>query len=48
MAQGSLSSVQTNYLEIREYNFSWPGDNGTLQDVGTVNYTMPLGMLLAL
>ncbi|XP_052738444.1 popeye domain-containing protein 3 isoform X2 [Bicyclus anynana] len=42
MPQG-LSDVKSEYLEIGEYNFSWPGENGTLQDFGSVNYTMPSG-----
>lgn len=35
---------KSDFLEIGEYNFSWPGENGTFQDFGSVNYTMPSGM----
>lgn len=52
MAQGSLLSEETKYDEISEYNSSWPGDiNGTLvtlQDVGSVNYTLPHGRYISL
>ncbi|KAJ8732101.1 hypothetical protein PYW08_014831 [Mythimna loreyi] len=34
---------KSDFLEIGEYNFSWPGENGTFQDFGAVNYTMPSG-----
>ncbi|XP_032511353.2 popeye domain-containing protein 3-like isoform X1 [Danaus plexippus] len=43
MSQGSLSSVKKKYMEIGEYNFSWPGENGTFHDFGSLNYTMPSG-----
>lgn len=36
-------SPRNNYLEISEYNFTWPGENGTFQDPGVMNYTMPSG-----
>ncbi|XP_049865940.1 popeye domain-containing protein 3-like isoform X2 [Pectinophora gossypiella] len=38
--QGSLADVKHEFIEIGEYNFSWPGDNGTF---GPVNYTLPSG-----
>lgn len=44
MSHRGLSDVKGEYLEIGQYNFSWPGENGTLQqDFGTINYTMPSG-----
>lgn len=43
MSQSGLSSLKAEYLEVGEYNFSWPGENGTFQDFGSVNYTMPSG-----
>ncbi|XP_053602299.1 popeye domain-containing protein 3-like isoform X2 [Plodia interpunctella] len=42
MSQGS-SAIKSDFLEISEYNYTWPGENGTLQDFGTINYTMPSG-----
>lgn len=41
--RGGLAGVKPDYMEIGEVNFSWPGENGTLQDFGAVNYTMPSG-----
>lgn len=46
MSYSSLSSIKKEFLEIGEYNFTWPGENGTFQDFGTVNYTMPTGKQL--
>ncbi|KAG7299419.1 hypothetical protein JYU34_016372, partial [Plutella xylostella] len=44
MSQGGLSGVQAeNHVEVGDYNYSWPGENGTFQDMGSVNYSMPLG-----
>ena len=44
MSHRGLSDVKSEYLEIGQYNFSWPGENGTLQqDFGSINYTMPSG-----
>ncbi|KAJ0179943.1 hypothetical protein K1T71_004534 [Dendrolimus kikuchii] len=43
MSHTSLSERKPGYLEIGEFNFSWPGENGTLQDFGSLNYTMPSG-----
>ncbi|CAH0727767.1 unnamed protein product, partial [Brenthis ino] len=44
MSHRGLSDVKSEYLEIGQYNFTWPGENGTLQhDFGSVNYTMPSG-----
>lgn len=43
MANGGVFGKKSDYLEIGEYNFSWPGENGTFQDFGSVNYTMPSG-----
>ncbi|GBP44392.1 Popeye domain-containing protein 3 [Eumeta japonica] len=43
MPQSRLSNIHSGYLEISEHNFSWPGENGTFQDLGSVNYTMPSG-----
>lgn len=40
---GGLLDVRSEYLEIGEYNFSWPGENGSFHDFGSVNYTMPSG-----
>lgn len=34
---------KSDFLEIGEYNFTWPGENGTFHDFGSVNYTMPSG-----
>lgn len=45
MSHSGLSSVKAEYLEVGEYNFSWPGENGTFQDFGSINYTMPSGNL---
>lgn len=42
-SRGGLSETKTEYLEIGEYNFSWPSENGTFHDFGSVNYTMPSG-----
>lgn len=44
--RGGLAGVKHEYMEIGEVNFSWPGHNGTLQDFGAVNYTMPSGDFL--
>lgn len=44
--RGGLAGVKQEYMEIGEVNFSWPGENGTLQDFGAVNYTMPSGNFL--
>lgn len=44
--RGGLAAVKHDYMEIGEVNFSWPGENGTLQDFGAVNYTMPTGNFL--
>lgn len=44
MSHRGLSDAKSEYLEIGEYNFSWPGANGTFQDFGSMNYTMPSGM----
>lgn len=41
--RGGLAGEKPDYMEIGEVNFSWPGENGTLQDFGAVNYTMPSG-----
>lgn len=46
--RGGLAGVKPEYMEIGEVNFSWPGENGTLQDFGAVNYTMPSGNFLNL
>lgn len=43
---GSLAGVKLEFMEIGEVNFSWPGENGTLQDFGAVNYTLPSGNFL--
>lgn len=43
MSHGGVFAKKSEYLEIGEYNFSWPGENGTFQDFGSVNYTMPSG-----
>lgn len=43
MAHGGVFAKKSDYLEIGEYNFTWPGENGTFQDFGSVNYTMPSG-----
>ncbi|CAF4778565.1 unnamed protein product [Pieris macdunnoughi] len=43
MSNRGLSETKTEYLEIGEYNFTWPGDNGSLHDFGAINYTMPSG-----
>lgn len=43
MSHSALLGIKSEYLEISEYNFSWPGENGTYQDFGSVNYTMPSG-----
>lgn len=43
MPQSALLGIKTDYLGISEYNYSWPGENGTYQDFGSVNYTMPSG-----
>lgn len=40
---GTLADKKAGYLEIGEVNFSWPGDNGTYHDFGSVNYTLPSG-----
>ncbi|XP_013188710.2 popeye domain-containing protein 3 [Amyelois transitella] len=42
MSQNGLA-VKADFLEISEYNFTWPGENGTFHDFGSVNYTMPSG-----
>lgn len=42
MSQHSaLLELKSEYLEINEYNFTWPGENGTFHDLGSINYTMP-------
>lgn len=46
--RGGLAGEKHEYMEIGEVNFSWPGHNGTLQDFGAVNYTMPSGDFLTL
>lgn len=46
MSHRGLSETKTEYLEIGEYNFTWPGENGSLHDFGAINYTMPSGELL--
>lgn len=43
MPHSGVFAKKSDYLEIGEYNFSWPGENGTFQDFGSVNYTMPSG-----
>ncbi|XP_022117161.1 popeye domain-containing protein 3 [Pieris rapae] len=43
MSNRGLSETKTEYLEIGEYNFTWPGDNGSSHDFGAINYTMPSG-----
>lgn len=43
MSKRGLAGGRTEYLEIGEYNFAWPSDNGTFHDFGSVNYTMPSG-----
>lgn len=48
MSHSGLSSIKAEYLEIGEYNFSWPGENGTYHDFGSVNYTMPSGKIFPL
>lgn len=40
---GTLADKKTNYLEIGELNFSWPGENGSFHDLGSVNYTLASG-----
>ncbi|CAB3242892.1 unnamed protein product [Arctia plantaginis] len=43
MTNDGVFGKKSEFLEIGEYNFSWPGENGTFQDFGSVNYTMPSG-----
>lgn len=43
MSNQGLFGKRADYLEIGEYNFSWPGYNGSLHDFGSINYTMPTG-----
>lgn len=40
---GSLADKKAGYLEIGEFNFSWPAENGTYYDIGSLNYTLPSG-----
>lgn len=43
MSHGGFTGRKSDFLEIGELNFSWPVENGSYHDFGSVNYTMPSG-----